>query len=153
MANGSLENISGLLIFQIANFEFCTDLKQVSAIMKPDEVKNNLGALTDFSYNFLNQDYLLIDFSNLYTLKVSSNNSSSRILFLEVFGTTISFYVDKVIEIISLDKIFIESSVDIQPSPGINYVGSVMSIQNRNFYFPDYEKIAKEVRRINSEVK
>jgi chemotaxis signal transduction protein len=153
MANGSLENISGLLIFQIANFEFCTDLKQVSAIMKPDEVKNNLGALTDFSYNFLNQDYLLIDFSNLYTLKVSSNNSSSRILFLEVFGTTISFYVDKVIEIISLDKIFIESSVDIQPSPGINYVGSVMSIQNRNFYFPDYEKIAKEPRRTNSEVK
>lgn len=147
MTIGSLENISGLLIFQISNSEFCTDLRQITGITRRDEVKTNLDMASGFSYNFLNQEYLCIDFAELFSLKASSNMDSSRILFLEVFGKLISFHVDKVLEIISLDEIFIENSVDLQPSSGNDYVSSVMKIQNRNFYFPDYEKIAKEVRR------
>jgi len=138
----TLESISGLLVFQIAGIEFCTDLKLITGIKKTAEVKCNSGGLIDTSDN---HNYLLIEFSNLFNLKVKKKTESTRVLLLEVYGNAISFFVDKVTAIISLDKIFIENSIDIKPCNNINYVSSVLTIQDCNYYFPDYGEISKEI--------
>lgn len=142
-----IENISGLLIFQIGEMEFCTDLKLISAIMRPDEVKTDRSG-NHLTHEFSEHKYMAVDFAGYYYLKPDKLLESSRILLLEVYGHKISFFVDKVLEIISLDKIFIEQSIEMQLSSDTNYVSFVMSIQGNRFYFPDYDRIAKEIHKV-----
>ncbi len=143
----SIENISGLLIFQIGNMEFCTDLKLISAIMKPEEVKmDRLG--NRLTNEFSERKYMTIDFAEYFSMKAAKMQDSCRVLFIEVYGQKISFYVDKVLEIISLDKIFIEESVEMELCSDKDYVSFVMSIQDKRFYFPDYSRIAREVHTV-----
>jgi chemotaxis signal transduction protein len=140
----SIENIAGLLIFQIADIEFCTDLKLITGIKKSNEVTSGSEVMTDLSDN---QEYSIIDFADLYKVHLKDDNESARILLLQIYGNTVSFYVDRVTEIISLDKLFIEQSIRMQPSCGIEYISSIMTIQNRSFYFPDYGLIARQVQK------
>ncbi len=145
----SIENISGLLIFQIGDMEFCTDLRLISAIMKPYEVKTDrLG--NRLTHEFSERKYMTVDFAGYYTLEPAKELDSCRVLFLEIYGQKVSFYVDKVLEIISLDKIFIEESVEMELSTDLEYVSYVMSIQGKRFYFPDYDRISKEVHSFSS---
>jgi chemotaxis signal transduction protein len=148
-SSASIENISGLLIFQIGELEFCTDLKLISAIMKPDEVKTNRSG-NRLTHEFSERKYMTIDFAAYYSLMSDKTLDSCRILFLEVYGQKISFFVDKVLEIISLDKIFIEESVGMELLTDRDYLSYIMSIQDDKFYFPDYDRIAKEVHSINA---
>jgi len=146
-SSASIENISGLLIFQIGKMEFCTDLKLISAIMKPEEVKiDRMG--NRLTHEFSERKYMTIDFAAFYSLESDKLLDSCRVLFLEVYGQKISFYVDKVLEIISLDKIFIEESVEMELSSDKDYISYIMSIQGNRFYFPDYDRIAKEVHTV-----
>ncbi len=142
-----IENISGLLIFQIGNKEFCTDLKLISAIMRPEEVKTDRVG-NRLTHEFSERKYMTIDFAEFFSLEPDKTLDSCRALFLEIYGQKISFYVDKVLEIISLDKIFIEESVEMELSVGEDYISSILSIQDKSFYFPDYDRIAKEVHSV-----
>jgi len=144
-AGKSIENISGLLIFQIGDKEFCVDLKLITAIMKPGEIKTERRG-KKLTSEFSEQQYRIIDFAAFYSLYLNNISDSSRVLFLEIYGQKVSFYVDKVMEIISLDKIFIEESVQMVHEQRIDYVGYVMGIQDRKYYFPDFDRIAKEIR-------
>ncbi len=146
-SSASIENISGLLIFQLGDMEFCTDLKLISAIMKQGEVKTDrLG--NRLTHEFSERRYMTVDFAGYYSLKPDKKLDSCRVLFLEVFGQKFSFFVDKVLEIISLDKIFIEESVEMEFSTDGEYISYIMSIQGKRFYFPDYGRIAKDVGSI-----
>lgn len=142
-----IENISGLLIFQIGDKEFCTDLKLVSAIMKPEEVKSDRRG-NRLTHEFSDRKYMAIEFAEYYSTGPDKTLDSCRALFLEIYGQKISFYVDKVLEIISLDKIFIEESVEMELSTDKDYVSSILSIQGKRFFFPDYDRIAKEVHSV-----
>ncbi len=147
-SSASIENISGLLIFQIGLLDFCTDLKLISAIMKPDEVKTDwLG--NRLTHEFSERKYMTIDFAGYYSVEPDKKLESGRVLFLEIYGQKISFFVDKVLEIISLDKIFIEESVEMELSDDMDYISSVLSIQGNKYYFPDYSRISKDVHSIS----
>ena len=147
-SSASIENISGLLIFQIGEKEFCTDLKLISAIMKPEEVKTDRVG-NRLTHEFSERKYLTVNFAGYYSVEPDKTMDSCRVLFLEVYGQKISFYVDKVLEIISLDKIFIEESIEMEFSTARDYVSYEMSIQGNRFYFPDYDRIAKEVHAVS----
>lgn len=141
----SLGNISGLLIFQIAKKEFCTDLKPVTAILKPGEYKvHNRGYKP--TRIVPDQNHTPIDFAGFYSLKNDNSLDSTRVLYLELYGQKISFYVDKVMEIISLDKLFIEESIRMELTDGLDYVNYILSIQQNKYYFPDFARIVREVR-------
>lgn len=147
-SSASIENISGLLIFQIGEIEFCTDLKLISAIMKPDEVKTDRSG-NRLTHEFSERKYMTIDFASYYSLIPDKTLGSCRVLLLEVYGQKISFFVDKVLEIISLDKIFIEESVEMELLNDRDYLSYIMSIQGNRIYFPDYDRIAKEVHSVS----
>ncbi len=142
----SIENISGILIFQIADIEFCTDLKYVSAILKPNEIKHRNYITDKNTYSFSDLKYMRLEFDKFYSLQTNINTDTSRVIFLEVYGKKLFFYVDKVNEIITLDGIFIENSVEMKLDTGKEYVRSIMSIQKRDLFFPDFERIAREIR-------
>ncbi len=141
----SIENISGLLIFQIGGKEFCVDLQLVTAILKPSEIKTERREKR-LTNEFSEQQYRVIDFASFYSLYVDKLSESSRVLFMEIYGQKVSFYADKVMEIISLDKIFIEESVEMIPEHEIDYISFEMNIQDRKYYFPDFDRIAKQLR-------
>jgi chemotaxis signal transduction protein len=144
-ASVSLGNISGLLIFQIAEKEFCTDLKPVTAIMKPGEIKFHTRGLRHTNVD-PDQKYTAIDFAGFYSLKNEKSIDSSRVLYLELFGQKISFNVDKVMEIISLDKLFIEESIRMELADKLDYVDYILSIKQNKYYFPDFARIVREMR-------
>ncbi len=140
------ESVPGLLIFEVGGMKFCTDLRIITVVLKPDEIEQIQSIDSEGSTTILynNQEYKLIHFNRLVNLEDVKNIYDSRIILLSIYEKRIAFFVDRVTEILSLDKIFIEESIDYKPNLEIDYVCGVLKFQNRTCYFPDYERIAKE---------
>lgn len=141
------ESIPGLLIFEVDDMIFCTDIRMITVIQKPEEIEwgGSVNSRDLTKLNFRGEVYNIINFNRMMKLKRKSIVIDSRILLLDVFERKIAFFVDKVNEMLSLDKLFIEKSINYVPAENIDYVSGILNFQNKSCYFPDYARIVKEV--------
>jgi len=145
---GPLEGIKGLLIYQIANMEFCSDVKNIAAILRMDEVEKlkKHNSLHQILYH--QSIFKTIDLHKIYGLKPIKTTKNIRIILLELFGKRFCFMVDNVIEILTTDSMFIDNSLDLIPYSDKSFIKSILKYQNRKIYLPDFEKITKELDKI-----
>ena len=150
---GSLEGIKGLLIYKIADKEFCSDVKDIVAILKPDEIvqMKNQNKLHQILFNQL--IFSTIDLHKIYGLKPLKMTENIRIILHEMFGKRFCFLVDSVVEILTTDRIFIDNSLDLIPYSDKSFIRSILKYRESNIYLPDFEKITKELYKITGDLK
>ncbi len=149
---GPLEGIKGLLIYKIADMEFCSDVKNIVAILRPDEIvqMKNQNKLHQILFNQL--IFKTIDLHKIFGMKPVKMNNNIRIILHEMYGKRFCFLVDSVIEILTTDRMFIDNSLDLIPYSDKNFIKSILKYQNRKIYLPDFEKVTKELNIIAGEL-
>jgi len=134
----------GIVTFKIGDQEYCTSLDIIDSIIKSDEL-TKLGYLSGDRIFFKNEKYILFKHFRPAKEQFNPKNHEERIILVSIFGKRFAFTVDKIIEILALDQIFIEKSLDFKPTTKIPYVSGILMFQGDKIYFPDYERIAKEL--------
>lgn len=141
----SIKSLNSLVIFNINDQEFCSDIKFVSGIIKFNEAKLFVenAILTELTYN--NYAYKVVDIHGLYGRKPFELTDSSRIILIEMFGVKFCVFSDRVIEILTTDRILMEESLDFISDKSNKYSRSIIMYRQRSLFYPDFEKIAKDV--------
>jgi chemotaxis signal transduction protein len=134
----------GIVTFKIENQEYCTSLDIIDSIIKSKEL-NQLAYLSGERIIYKSEKYRLIDHFQSSKERFNPRNPDERIILISTFSKKIALIVDKIIEIIALDQIFVEKSLDFKPTTQIPYVSGILIFQDQTIYFPDYERIAKEL--------
>ncbi|MCL5028177.1 MAG: chemotaxis protein CheW [Bacteroidetes bacterium] len=144
----SFIGISGLLIFKLSNQEYCADMKNISAII-------NLNEFALLSKNkFMNEikfadfTYTIIDIHKMFNYHVTKLKNGARIILFEIYNKKFGFLVDRVTEIITMDRMFMDKSIDIIMDIDKEYVKSVLIYQNRKILLFDFEKISKNLNNL-----
>jgi chemotaxis signal transduction protein len=142
------ETIPALLIFEVGEMEFCTDMRLIFVVLKPDEI-NRIGSsgseINDGYIQYNDVKYKLIDFNQILNLGYRRNLYDSRVILMNVHGKKFAFFVDRVKEIISLDKQFIEESIEYNPYNETDFITAILNFRNETCYLPDYDWIANEM--------
>ncbi len=144
----SIIGIHGLLIFELNNQEYCSDMKNISAIINLNE--------TDFlsKKNFMNEikfDGLIYEIINIHKLldyNISRLKGCARIILFELYNKKFGFLADRVTEIITMDRMFKDKSIDLIFEIKKKYIKSVLIYQQRKILLIDFEKISKELNNL-----
>ena len=144
-----IEGIKGVLIYKIGDAEYCTDIQYIAAVKRIDEIKQNAGQnyISQIEYN--QSAFSIIDLHNIYKTNPLKQTNNIRIIMQEMFGKNFCFFADRVLEILSTDKIFMEKTMDLLPYSGKNFIKYILKYQNRDILFPDFEKITKSLYKLN----
>ena len=134
----------GIVTFKIENQEYCTSLDIIDSIIKSKEL-NQLAYLSGERIVYKSEKYKLIDHFRSSKERFNPKNPDERIILVTAFSKKIALIVDKIIEIIALDQIFVEKSLDFKPTTKIPYVSGILIFQDQTIYFPYFERIAKEL--------
>lgn len=134
----------GIVTFKIGEQEYCTSLDIIDSILKIDEL-NRLARLGGDFIIYKNDRYKIIQTFRTAGEKFNKKNPEERIILVSIFGKKFAYTVDKIIEILALDQIFVEKSLDFKPTTQIPYVSGILKFQGATIYFPDFERIAKEL--------
>ena len=143
----NLRNVRGLIIFEIFEWEFCADIQNIVAIIKPVEcqklyLRNMLTAL-----EFKEMKFSIVDLKNkIFGIKPNEFGDDGRVILFEMFGKRFCFFVRSVIEILTTDRIFIEKSLDFIPVSDKKYIRSHLKYQDRIIHIPDFETLVKELK-------
>ncbi len=139
----SLLGIEGLLIFQINDREYCSDIKYISGVLKIEEANNpgykSRGGFLDFK----DINYKLIDIYKILKTRPCRISPFSKVLLFETFGSHFGFLADRIIEILTIDSIFLENSLDFHPLPEVEFINGELIFQDRKILYLDFEKISK----------
>ncbi len=147
--DSTLDSLRGIIIFNIGSKEYCTDIKNVVTIMKPAELKIFKAKNSeDPEAHYNDNQFKLIDIQFLYEYPAIKVDDNTRIILFEAFGKHFGFYVNKVIEIITIDKIFLEKGLDIIPINNIPYVSEILKLQEREILIPHFERFSKDLARL-----
>ena len=146
---GPVEGIKGLLIYKIDQTEYCSDIQSVAAIIKTNEIKQSTKQNYLSRIEFDHSVFSIIDMHKIYETKPLKQTDSNRLILHEIYGKNFCFFVDKVLEILSTDRLFMEKSMDLLPYSGKNLIRYILKYQKRNIFFPDFEKITKSLYKLN----
>lgn len=137
----TLELILDLVIFQIEGKEYCADTRRVNAILKPEEIAYVAGIKTIRSALILrdNKEYVLINLRKFLNLPEQKFSTETRAVLMELDDQRIAFFVDRVIEIISLD---VNSAYVQKVSGEEDFINSIIRYEQRDFLVPDFKKIS-----------
>jgi len=134
----------GIVTFLIENQEYCTSLDIIDSIIKSKELNKHVYLSGD-SIVFKNEKYKLIEVFRSKSENFNPKNPHERIILINTYSKRFAYSVDRIIEILALDQIFIEKSLDFKPTSQIPYVSGILNFQDQIIYFPDYGRIAKEL--------
>jgi purine-binding chemotaxis protein CheW len=137
-----MEELTGLVIFELAGKEFCADIKDISAIINPVE----LYAMSDLNnseaahVNLNNIKIPLVDLHTLYGMESKKTNGEKRILLIEVKNRMIGFFVEKVKEILTSSREFTQTLKYI-PYEGKEFLRGVLTYEGRQLFLPDFSRL------------
>jgi chemotaxis signal transduction protein len=141
-----LNNLPGLLIFEAGKDQFCVDVKDVISVIdnEPNEYKIERTADNQLLLHYSDDEYFLFDSRLMTGNKVSSKMSGKKIVLCNLFGKRIGLIADRTIEFLSLDSLFVQKHVEFIEEKNTKFIKWRLEYQDRMFFYPDYEKIAKE---------
>ncbi len=144
---GDLKGIKGLIIFEIFEWEFCADIQNIVAIIKPAECRKLYKENLISAVEFKGLKFSIIDLKNkIFGFKPSEFDRENRVILFEMFGKQFCFFVKSVIEILTTDRIFTERTLDFIPASDKNYIRSQLKYQDRIIHIPDFEALVKELK-------
>ncbi|MEO8399190.1 MAG: chemotaxis protein CheW [Ignavibacteriaceae bacterium] len=135
-----VETLTGLVIFEIKQTEFCIDIKDVSAIINPNELEES-SIINPESTKEIKVDKLIIpilDLQKFNGLGALALNKDTRILILEFINKKVGFFVDRVKEIITIDIEFRTNSLKFLPEKDDTYLMGMLKYEDRQLSFPNF---------------
>ena len=145
-----IQAISGLLIFNYSNEEFCIDLECLNEVRNIDEtiinVKKNREAVI-----FLDKhEYKLIQLHKILGYLKLTTSPGNRIIFIEIFNKKIAFMVERINEILTTEFLLVEDNLSMEIKALKKYIKSVIKFQGRSIFTLDFEKICKELDHLTT---
>ena len=105
-------NPTGLLVFEINNYKFCIDHQCVREIIKITDVDSI--SRDRFTSEIISSEakYTLVNIHGILEFPNVLFGKDSRLILIDVFGKKFGFVVDKIIEIIAINKLFMDTNLD-----------------------------------------
>jgi chemotaxis signal transduction protein len=136
------ESLTGLIVFEISEIEFCTDIKNVSAIINPNELNQpSLSSSKDPKIQINDLIIPIINIHKFFGVEYKSKSKDNRIVLVETQDKVFGFFVDRVKEIFSMSKGF-KSKLKFTTSHENNYLLGKLNYESRQLLIPDFGKIA-----------
>jgi chemotaxis signal transduction protein len=141
----SLQGIQGLLILKINNKEYCSDIKNVAVVLKPDEETLRSYSPKEGTFFYRNENFKLLDINGILKTGRMPISQGSKIILFETFGSHFGFIADEILEIITLDSLFIENSVDFVAYTDDGFISGELRMHDRKIYFFNFEKLSRDL--------
>jgi purine-binding chemotaxis protein CheW len=140
-----IETMTGLVIFDIGGKEFCADIRHISAIINPSEIKQeeNLQADENPHISINNLSIPVISVHKYFNLEMKSKNDDQRILIVEPDDILFGFVVERVKEIFTMSREF-KDKLTFSPVKDNEYLSGILNYEDRKLYMPDFNKIVLE---------
>lgn len=137
-----IETLTGLIIFQVGNIELATDIKEVSAIVNPNELDQSfITQVKGLSCITINNLVIpLIDLQDLLGFKGVKNKLDRRILIIEIENKVYGFLVEKIKEILTMSK-ELKYKIEFVPEKKNEIFLGKLYLDDRIFYLPDFQNI------------
>ncbi len=139
----------GLLVFQINNFEFGVELKNVREVIKFTDAEYSTRKRLTSEIISEEGSYTLVNIHGILEFPNVNYGSDSRLILIEAFSKQFGFIVDRVLEIIAVDKLLNDNNLDyIIPHKGNQRFSGVLRFHNRRIIILNLEKITREFYKV-----
>jgi chemotaxis signal transduction protein len=137
-----IETMTGLVIFEIGGREFCADIKHISAIINPAELKQdeNIYAAENPYIRINNIDIAVIALQKYFDVEMKKGNEDRRILIVEPDDVLFGFFVERVKEIFTMSREF-KDKLTFSPGKEDEYLTGILHYEGRSLFMPDFNKI------------
>lgn len=138
----SFDLIDGIIVFIISEIKFCLDIKYVSKILVPEDEYSviTINKIDNVKLMSNNEMIPLINFHTIYGLTIPQENSNNRLLLLDYENHRIAFLVDRVKEIITINK-GIQDSLKFVPITDTPYLTVRVIYEGETILYPNLGKI------------
>lgn len=134
------EKLTGLIVFEMEEKEFCADIKDISAILNPQELKTEESDIYSLSSIKLNEiDVPIIDLHKFLGVQFNKDSKDIRVMLVETDERLFGFIVERVKEIFTMNKEF-RSKLNFIPGEGKFIIGRI-NYEGRELLLPDFKKI------------
>jgi two-component system, chemotaxis family, chemotaxis protein CheV len=139
-----IDALTGLVVFTLGGNEFSADIKDISAIINPNELKEAPDLASDKPFVRINNlEIPLLDLYRSYNLRSSGSEEDKRILAVEVDNHLFGFMVDKVKEIFTMSR-DLKEKLEFIPIEKEVYLAGVLKYEGRSLYLPDFKLLHKD---------
>jgi len=136
-----MQNIKGLVTFEISGQVFCADIQDITGIINPAELnqQDNLNS----SHPFIELGSVkipLVDINKTFGFTAKDRTENTRILIVEVQKQLIGFFVEKVDHVYSIDN-EMENNMEFTECKRILYLSGILKYQKTNMFLLDLQSI------------
>ena len=146
MQNSFLKDLltdpTGLIIFNLADREYCIDIKYVLAILNPNgkNASNFYINNENDTIKYQNEDIKIINTAVIFGPIHISNKSNARLFIILYKGRKIAFPIERISKIMSLNKKIVDS-LCFNPSKTDAYLSGSIEYEGRTIYVLDMNEI------------
>ena len=148
----SIENFTGLIIFEISGSDYCLNNLIVSSILKPPFKLNTDGIPSTSKFSYFqgeNSAVPLIDLQKIFTGTGHKADHNSRIIIIDYNDEQYGLLVGRIKEIMAVDSKYVTTSIQYTPVYGIpngreHYIDGVLEVEGKKLKLPSLEKIIRE---------
>jgi chemotaxis signal transduction protein len=141
----TIDTLTGLVVFALDGKEYCADIKDISAIINPNELKESVNLRVNKPVIRINDLQIpIVNLHKYFGLKESGIESDKRILTVEPENNIFGFMVDKVKEIFTMNKEF-KNKIEFIPFDKESYLIGVLNYEGRSLYLPDFNTVYKSI--------
>ncbi len=140
-----LKDFKGILSFILQRQIFCINLDDVTTIVNPKELDQDANIFSDKPHILLDViEVPLIDLRKIFGFdNASGYTDNSRIIVLESNNRFIGFLVDRVADVYSLDKKFLEEYV-FTPVKKIYHLSGILDKEPKGMFLINTESLLAE---------
>ncbi len=139
----SNETIYQLVSFVVENEEFGVDILKVQEIIRTVEITRvpKSPEFVEGVINLRGRIVPVIDLRKRFGISKKERDNETRIIVVELTDKVVGFLVDKVKEVIRVEKSIIEPPPDLTTSVNANYITGVAKLQDRLLILLDLDKV------------
>ncbi len=143
MGAQSNELIYQLVSFVVENEEFGVDILKVQEIIRTVEITRvpKSPAFVEGVINLRGKIVPVIDLRRRFGIEKKAHDNETRIIVVELPEKVVGFLVDKVKEVIRVEKSVIEPPPELTTNVNANYITGVAKLQDRLLILLDLDKV------------
>jgi purine-binding chemotaxis protein CheW len=136
-----MQNIKGLVTFEISGQVFCADIQDITGIINPAELDQEENINSNHPYIELGSVKIpLIDINKTFGFVPKDRTENARILIVEVKKEIIGFFVEKVDHVYSIDN-EMQEKMEFTECKRILYLSGILKYQKMNMFLLDLQNI------------
>lgn len=140
-----MDNLKGLLVFYLGDLEFCADIKDIATTIRVDKLGTEFPVerMEHLKLMINKSEVQIINLHKLFGITLTKFDNETRIFLYEKDSMRFGFFVDKVSELLTLDRKIIRQ-LEFIPPQNSEYLLSIIKFEGRLLYLPDYHRISEK---------